>query len=269
MNERPGFEVHRLRRVSDSHRRAEHHGGWLQSVEVFTDGPEPVQTRTPSDCEGCVIVLSGTHDLQAGAGSWAARGLRPRVYEGRPVALFLPPNTPFAASGGRGELLLVAVRRPPATTPANTASDAVTRPLLPLAGSNKVYDGDRGSWQPIETMPDSPEAILPRRIERISIGACTIERIFPLSYKTRALCLDEAQLAPHAALALPDYDAAGYPAERSVYYRAEQPLTMRDGNGDVTLAGEGLLTGIDGVTFVAGRGSVYLLVIAAGPKPRA
>jgi hypothetical protein len=257
------LEVVKLRPLTDTHRRADCEGRpWLRSVEVLTAGAQPVTARTAAAVESGLIVLSGTHDLQAGAGSWAARGLRASPYEGRPVALFLPPGTPFSASGGRGDLLLVSVQRAAA---AQRKEPPGMPPLLPIAGSNKFFDAKTGDWQRLETLPDSPEAILPRHIARVDAGGVQLERIFAFDYKASALCLDEARLERHQSIATPGADFA---QEHAVYYRTEQPLEVVRGDQRRTLAGEGVVLDVDGATFTAGTGRAYLLFVAAGPKQR-
>lgn len=54
------------------------------------------------DRETCVVVLAGRCDLAAGGESWRGLG-RPSVFEGPPVALYVPPRTPWTAEG-RAEL---------------------------------------------------------------------------------------------------------------------------------------------------------------------
>ena len=144
---------------SPDHKSAKVETGWLAAIHLATtDGTQPLELRTPDDQESGLLVVSGTLDLEANSGSWISRGTRAAPYDGRPFALFLPPKTVVRASGGSGEILVMSARRPaPAPAPAPIDSP-VAKPLLPLAGSNKAFDSQTGTWQPIESFPDSPEA---------------------------------------------------------------------------------------------------------------
>ena len=137
---------------------------WLNGFRVFdvvqTSGPQ----RTAPDGESLLVVASGTHDLFAGGGSWVRRGLRPTPFEGRPVALFLPPDTPFRTEQGSGHLLLVTSRQPTLAAPETASEAAGRKPLLPMAGSGKSFDPQSGSWKPKEAFLESPEALLPQLI---------------------------------------------------------------------------------------------------------
>ena len=245
----------------------------FEPIEVEIKGWDvtPVETATRErgrrhreDAESGALVLSGTHDLEANAGSWVSRGTRSTPFEGRPVALFMPPKTKFRSSAGEGEILLVSTRRPELVAP---PPEPKAKPLLPLAGSNQAYDSKSGSWKPIESFPDSAEAILPRRIERAEIGDAIIERVFPVDYKTLGLCLAEAVLPDGGALTAPGWigEPAGdeFPEEWAVYYRAEGDLEV----GGSKLQGDGVLVGTDAAEMRAAGGRVYLALVCAGPKP--
>ncbi|HEY6055422.1 MAG TPA: 5-deoxy-glucuronate isomerase [Gaiellaceae bacterium] len=54
--------------------------------------------RSSPDRETCVVVLSGRCDLAAGGESWSGLG-RESVFAGPPVALYVPPGTPWSAEG--------------------------------------------------------------------------------------------------------------------------------------------------------------------------
>lgn len=237
---------------------------WLRRVMVLSAGGETVEVRTGDDDESGVLVLSGTHDLEANAGSWKSRGTRNTPLEGRPVALFMPPKTRFRCSGGEGELLLVSARRPELATP---PVEPVAKPLLPLAGSNQAFDSKTGSWKPIESFPDSAEAILPRRIERAEVGGVAVERVFPVDYKTLGLCVAEAVLPDGSALNAPGWigpgASDGYPEEWALYYRAEGELH----HGTEVLRGEGVVLGSGEAELRARGGRAYLALVCAGPKP--
>ena len=55
--------------------------------------------RESPDRETCVVVLSGRCDVSAGDETWRGLG-RPSVFERPPVAVYVPPRTPWAAEGG-------------------------------------------------------------------------------------------------------------------------------------------------------------------------
>ncbi len=54
--------------------------------------------RSSPDRETCVVVLSGGCDLAAGGETWRGLG-RESVFAGPPVALYVPPGTPWSAEG--------------------------------------------------------------------------------------------------------------------------------------------------------------------------
>ena len=228
-----------------------------------------VEAQTGDADESGVIVLSGTHDLEANAGSWISRGTRTSPFEGRPVALFMPPKTRFRASNGEGDLLLVSTLRPDPS--ADEVIEPDQKPLLPLAGSNQAYDSRSGSWKPIESFPDSAEAILPRRIERDEIGGVTVERVFPIDYKPLGLTLGEAVLPADAAVTAPTWltsgAAADYPAEWAVYYRAEGELEVSADGEQLLVASDGVIQGRGEAQLRARGGPAYVALVCAGPKP--
>ena len=45
-------------------------GAWITAVRVLEARGAPVEVRTGEDEESGVLVLSGTHDLEAASGSW-------------------------------------------------------------------------------------------------------------------------------------------------------------------------------------------------------
>ena len=254
-----------LEETAPGQRRASCEGRpWLRQILVLRAAGETVEVHTGEGDESGVLVLSGTHDLEANAGSWVSRGTRSTPFEGRPVALFMPPKTRFRSSGGEGEILLVSARRPELAAP---PPEPKAKPLLPLAGSNQAYDSKSGSWKPIESFPDSSEAILPRRIERADVDGVNVERVFPVDYKTLGLCLAEAVLPDGCTLVAPDWigdgSGGGFPEEWAVYYRAEGELEV-DGE---KLRGEGVLVGTGSASLRTAGGRTYLALVCAGPKP--
>lgn len=212
---------------------------WLTGLAIYGCGDDPARDKTGEE-EGCLLVLSGTHDLGAGAGSWPARGVREEVWSGRPVALFLPPNTDWLAAGGRGEVLLVTARQPEVEQTESEAEPEkpARKPLLPLAGSNKAFDPQSKEWKPLESFPGSAEAILPRRIERVTAGAVTLERVFDGAYKALSLSVDEVVVPEGGVLEmaripeLPDLD------EVLLYVRAEGEAEVAAGEDVRAVRGE-------------------------------
>ena len=227
---------------------------WLSDCTIHVPLGNAVE-RPPRDEEQLLVVLSGTHDLAAGGGGWAGRGLRATPFDGRPCALYLPPRIGWSARGESGELLVFALRVPAAAP----AADA-RKPLLPLAGSGKAYDSGTGAWQRIEDLPSSPEAILPRRIAAETVGGVRVEHVFAPDYKAAVASLDEAVLAPGQRLALAPPAHAG---EVAIYFRSEGTLRSPAG----AHRGEGVLTGAaTPATLAAEEGRTYLAILYAGPK---
>lgn len=238
---------------------------WLLEVRriqvVGTTGP----LRSP-DGESLLVVLGGTHDLYAGGGSWLRRGVRAGPLEdGRPVAVFLPPNTPFRADGGDGALLLVAVRQPEPPPAHDRREELGRKPLLPLAGSGKAYDPISGEWKLQEAFLSSPEAILPRRLERLATASgARADRVIGTDYKALGLCVDEVLLA-----AGQDVELAPPHAAAEVAVHVETTGRARVGELEVAHADGPTVVHAAGpqpprVTALDGR--AYALFVYAGPK---
>jgi hypothetical protein len=243
---------------------------WLLELRLLeVRGSCPPQ-RSPAG-EGLLVVLGGTHDLYAGGGSWLRRGLRPSPFEpGRPVALFLPPDTPFRTEHGEGTLLLVAARQP-ALPETPTPRDGLARkPLLQMAGSGKSFDPVSGDWKPTEAFLSSPEAILPRRQRRLdSPSGAVLERVIGGDYKALGLCVDEACLGPGQCIAPPPHDdtGPGYPAEIAVFVLTEGEARIADRT--VRAADGPLVARVDGPKaprIEAVEGRTYALFAYAGEK---
>ncbi|MEM7201436.1 MAG: 5-deoxy-glucuronate isomerase [Planctomycetota bacterium] len=239
---------------------------WITGLRVLDGAGGEIEHRTGESEESGLVVLTGTHDLEANSGGWASRGTRATPYEGRPVTLYLPPKARLRVAGGTGELVLVSARRPeiqaaPAVEPEPAPAK---KPLLPLAGSNKAFDTASGSWQPIESFPDSAEAIPPRRASILTIDGVETRWVFPVDYKALGLCVFEAVLAEGQTLSLPGQRHGAYPEEWAVYCRTE---------GRALLAGAGNLDdraaafGVDDATLTATSGRCYVLAALAGHKP--
>lgn len=232
---------------------------WLHCIEVIqVDGDfESIS----EEVESLVIVLSGTYDVLAGAGSWLARGVRQTPHEGKPVALFLPPKTRFAFQNGHGELLIVSSHQPQAPSTETPATSE--KPLLALAGSGKAFDPASGEWKRQEDFPSSPEAILPRRIETSQTDGCSVRHVAPFDYKALSLSLDEAIVQADQSMTAPASQAAQYPAECAVYYDTQSSLTI----GQTTVSGRGVLPAVAaGTPIQAGDSPAHLVFSYAGPK---
>ena len=105
---------------------------WLSEIRVVASRGSTGDRRTGA-VESLLVALDGTHDLYAASGSWVRRGIRPAPTAGRPVALFLPPDTPWKAEHGDGRLLLVGSRQPEQPAPA-------TQEERPSTSSAGPYD---------------------------------------------------------------------------------------------------------------------------------
>lgn len=217
------------------------------------------------DEETCVLLLGGTFDLQGGGTAWPSRGARSTPLQGRPLAVFLPPRTPFRARSEQGELLRISARQPQAPPP--TGRQALQhKPLLPLAGSGKAFDPGTGEWRPAETFPSAAESLPPRRIARVVRGPVTVERVFAEDYKAATLTVDEAVLPAGGALALQDL-----PLPRAdeclVFARAEQGLQIAAGGAGWELSGTGVLFWPDApghLRLTARDGPAYVALAYAG-----
>jgi hypothetical protein len=252
--------------ASGRRRRADCAGSvWLQSLELWQpDDPDALVT---GDGETALLLLGGTFDLVGGGTAWPARGARKDPFNGRPMAVFLPPKTPFRVSNGGGEILLVAARQPaPAAEPSGRAAFA-QKPLLPMAGSGKSFDPNSGEWRPAETFPSAPESLPPRRFERLPVGGCIVERVFAPDYKAATLSVDEVVIPAGQSLALADIPAKARGEEVLVFTRTESTGELRvDGrrhplSGDAVsvLAGAG-----DGAVLRAAGGAMYAVLAWAG-----
>lgn len=193
---------------------------WLEHLQLWR--PEVVDTIETGAHETAVILLRGTFDLMAGTTSWPARGARTSEYSGRPMAVFLPPNTPFRVGGGApdGEILMVSARQP--VVAEVTGKEALSRkPLLPMAGSGKAFDPATGEWKPAETFATAAESLPPRRFEQLKVGDVVIERIFGEAYKAATISLDEAVIPPGVTLRLADIPSMPSCDEVLVFVRTE------------------------------------------------
>jgi hypothetical protein len=182
--------------------------------------------------EAALLVLGGTFDLRAATNAWGSRGFRADPFSGRPVAVFLPPRCAWSGTG-TGEILVLGALPPP-PRPVTGREALAQKPLLPLAGSGKAFDPTSGQWKTHEEFPSAPQAVLPRHIERVQVGAVAVERVFPVAYKALGLCVDELVVPDGAVFRLAEL--AGRPAatEVMVYVRVRGAAELRcDGSAQV------------------------------------
>lgn len=230
---------------------------WLDAIEVLAiDGTHEQRTGA---VETLLVVLSGTFDLIAGGGSWPARGVRGAPREGKPVALFLPPNTPFQLTGGPGEILLAGGRQPEVQEEAGEATSK--KPLLAMAGSGKAFDPKTGEWKNQEMFPSSPQALLPRHIESMTQDGAEIRDVFPYHYKALALALAEVVLQPGATFTVPPF-AGDYPDDVALWFDAPDGVLV-DG---VEHRGRGYASTTATGHVQAGAGEAFVTVVFAGDK---
>jgi hypothetical protein len=242
---------------------------WFEDFRLWR--PSDTDDLTTGDVETAVIVLSGTFDLAAGGTTWPARGARASPLAGRPMALFLPRQTRFHAARGSGELLLIAARQPEPGTAATGRDLLSQKPLLPLAGSGKAFDPTSGAWLPAETFPTSPESLPPRRFERLSAGASTVERIFGSDYKAATLCIDEVIVPTDCALRLADVPARPRAHEIALFVRCAGPAVIEHGTDRAEVNGDAVIVlpsaaaaTTSGDATIRASAPVYCVVAYAG-----
>lgn len=236
---------------------------WLTALAVVKLDGKPFIGEVAQE-EAALLVLSGTHDFEAGGKTWPQRGVRTTPFQGRPIALFMPPRTPFSVHDGRGEALLIRAKLPIPTAPAQGIEELSRKPLLVLAGSGKAFDPATGAWRPEEQFQDSPEFLLPRHIQTVEQDGVKVERIFTQGYKSRVLGLAEAVLPAGQRLE----GFAEVAAEALLYYRSEAPLEVEVGTGILRVSGEGALAIADAsaLKLHAGSTPAYVVLATAAPK---
>lgn len=223
--------------------------------------------RTTGQGESCALLLTGTFDLRGAATQWQSRGARTNEREGRPVAVFLPPRTEFAATNGSGSILFVEARQP---TAAPTIGRAALQqsPLLPLSGSGKSFDPTRGEWLPAESFPTAAESLPPRRIEQVRCGPVRVERVFAADYKAMSLLIDEAVVPAGATLDLEALPLPPNVREALIYIRSDQEITVH--LGDLRAVGSGecvfYATGAIATLRIEASQSPCYLALACAPK---
>lgn len=231
---------------------------WLVHVACWR--PRDPDTITTGEHEVAAILLSGTFDLVGGTTAWPARGARQTPFAGRPMAVFLPKHTPLRTTNGNGEILLVAARQPAAREEPQGRAALAHKPLLPLAGSGKAFDPHRGEWLPAETFPTAPESLPPRRFERLTVGAVTVERVFAPDYKAGTLAADEVVVPAGASLAVAAIPGRSRHDELLVFARS-------DGAAQVQVAGTRQDLRGDAAFVVATPGGAVDVTLCAGAMP--
>lgn len=247
---------------------------WLAEVQLWR--PAQHDKIVTADVETAAVILSGTFDLVAGEpggnrNQWPARGARTTPFQGRPMAVFLPPNTEFAAFGGDGEILLVSARQP--VRQASEGREALSeKPLLPLAGSGKAFDPKTGEWMPEETFPSSAESLPPRRMQRLVAGETAVERVIAPDYKAATLTVDEIVLKPGGVIRVQEITGRPKHSELVVFVRSPGGVELQCGDQHVSATGDGayLVPTPDGETDLvvsvpeSGSESAYVLIAYAG-----
>jgi len=227
---------------------------WLRHVHLWR--PADPDTVTTGDVETAVVLLAGTFDLIGGSTAWPARGARKTPFEGRPMAVFLPPKTPFRTQNGNGEILLVAATQPVVREEATGRDALAKKPLLQLAGSGKSFDPTSGEWKPAETFPTAPESLPPRRFERIPVGACVVERMFAPDYKAATLSVDEVVVPKGATLRVAEIPGRPRCDEVAMF--------VREGDGQRGDRVEIVRGNGDDVVITATNAPVYVVLAYAG-----
>lgn len=190
--------------------------------------PGGTAAYTTDDAESAAVILHGTFDLVGNGTAWPARGARRTEYEGRPMAVFLPPRADFHAAGPVGEIAIVAARQlARAEQPVGRAALS-HKPLLPMAGSGKAFDPTSGEWRPAETFPTAAESLPPRRMQQLRVGALTVERVLAPDYKAATLSIDEVVLPMGAELHLGAIEGRPPASEVLLLLRSEGQLSLRD-----------------------------------------
>lgn len=245
---------------------------WLPWMRCLRTGTEQAAQEQNTEEEALLLVLTGTHDLQAGGGHWRARGLREDVFGARPSALFLPPMVRWQATGGTGELLLCGATQPTLPEPDPAEEAPKKKPLLALAGSGKAFDPGSMEWKPQESFPNAPEALLPRRIETRELpGGARCERVMPLDYKALTLTVDEIVVPDGAIADLGALLAAdGGREEAMLFLRCEGEADLRSHGSSLAVSRDAVVGALrpDQLTVGAKGGRVYAAVASGGAKPQ-
>ncbi|MCA8966482.1 MAG: 5-deoxy-glucuronate isomerase [Planctomycetes bacterium] len=240
-------------------------GRWFTELRLWR--PRGEARYVTGDAESAAVLLRGTFDLVGGGTAWPARGARTTEFEGRPMAVFLPPRTEFGAHHGDGEILVVAARQPAAEPEPEGRAALSRKPLLPLAGSGKAFDPGTGEWRPAETFPTSAESLPPRRMQRLPVGDVTVERVFAPDYKAATLSLDEAVLPAGASLDLRAIPGRPLADEVLLFVRPRGTAQVRGGEQVLDVAQDtALLVAAGEELAVTALGDMAYVVIAYAGK---
>ncbi len=222
---------------------------------------------TTGNGETCALVVTGTFDLRGGHTQWQSRGARTEPFAGRPVAVFLPPRTEFAAGNGSGEILLVEAKKPPA--PQATGREALRQsPLLQLAGSGKSFDPTRGEWMPAESFPTAAESLPPRRIAQLQCGPVRVERVFAADYKAETLVVDECVVPEQSTFDVTQLPLPASVCEALVFVRSSAKVTLRIGETSLVVEGDAVVHAcgaVQSLSMTTTDAKAYV-VLASGPK---
>ncbi len=240
-------------------------GSWLKRLALARVHGDLVVTT--GEGETCAILITGTFDLRAGHTQWQNRGARTEPFTGRPIAVFLPPSTEFAAHRGNGDLVLIEGKKPPAQQPSGREALGQS-PLLQLAGSGKSFDPTRGEWMPAESFPNAAESLPPRRITQLQCGAARVERVLAADYKAETLVVDEA-IVPAGST----FDVAQLPLPDSVeeclvFVRCSGEAIVRLFDQQIIVRGDAVVhaTGGARTLTITTQGEQAYVVLATGPK---
>ena len=241
---------------------------WFEQLQLWQ--PEAVDQITTGQHETAVVLLAGTFDLMAGTTSWPARGARQAPFAGRPMAVFLPPNTPFrvGCEAGDGEILMIAARQPEVGPEPEGQAALSAKPLLPMAGSGKSFDPATGEWKPAESFPTAAESLPPRRFEKLQAGAVAIERIFSESYKAATVSVDEAVVPAGCSLCLKDIPARPACDEVLLFVRPQTTSRIEIDDHCQTFDADCTHTlsnvAADGLTIYSDDQPTYIVIAYAG-----
>ena len=259
--------LHRLSFAEEGPLRVARTAGRSRLTQIAVARVDGGLVVTTGDGETCAIVVTGTFDLRGGHTQWQNRGARTDPYAGRPIAVFLPPRTEFAAERGQGELVLVEAMKPPAQKA--TGREALRQsPLLQLSGSGKSFDPTRGEWMPAESFPTAAESLPPRRIAQVQCGGTRVERVFAADYKAETLVVDEAVVPDRTTFDLAQLPLPTHVDEALVFVRCDGDATVRMGNEQIVVRGDAVVhaTGpARNLTITTGDAKAYV-VLATGPK---
>lgn len=236
---------------------------WFTRLELHEAADGAVRGET-ADEEAGLLILHGTFDLQAGATTWGGRGARTAPLGAKPIAVFVPPRTPFAGATKAGSMLVLGCRQLPDQPKVEGKAALSHKPLLQMAGANKAYDPNTGEWRNAESFPSSPELIAPRRIERIEHGSVVEERVFPADYKTSAFTLGELHFPAAARLELP----LRPDEELLLFVESALPVTVAAGAQQAQLHQRAACIAHGATVTITAAGPAFVVMAHAPKAPR-